>query len=136
MKKIFFLSVAVTLICSLANATIRRVGFFGPSVSGVDYSTLQAAHDAANAGDTIMMMPGAIMSASISKALIIIGPGYYLDPTNTSYPGNAGLQATVNSTTPGNLSLNSGASNTQIIGCSINLISTQAAGVHYKFSLS
>ena len=37
MKKFLLFSVAATLICSLSFATIRRVGFFGPAVSGVDY---------------------------------------------------------------------------------------------------
>ena len=58
MKKFFILSVAATLICSLSFATIRRVGYFGPGVSGVDYASFAEAHTAASVGDTIMMMPG------------------------------------------------------------------------------
>lgn len=119
-KKLFLLSIAATLICSLSFATIRRVGFFGPAVSGVDYTTLQLAHDAATAGDTIMMQPGASMSCTITKGLVIIGPGYFLNPSDVTYPGNVGLQASLNSTSPGSLNFNTGSSNTQIIGCYIN----------------
>ena len=98
MKKFFLLIVAVLFIYSLSFATIRRVGFFGPALSGVDYATMQLAHDAAAAGDTIMMMPGAATNCTISKGLIIIGPGYFLNPADVSFPGNAGLQANTNST--------------------------------------
>jgi hypothetical protein len=87
MKKIFLFSLAATLICSLSFATIRRVGYFGSAVSGVDYSTFQLAHNASAAGDTIMMFPGSDFSQStMSKRLVVIGPGYFLSQ-------NAGLQA-------------------------------------------
>jgi len=120
MKKLFLLSVAAMFICSLSFATIRRVGFFGPAVSGVDYSSLQLAHDASAAGDTIMMIPGASTVCSITKGLVIIGPGFFLNPADATFPGNAGLQANINSTASlGPISFGAGSSNTQIIGCSI-----------------
>ena len=48
-------------------------------------------------GDTIYLEPSvtdySASSISLAKRLVVIGPGYYLDPTNTTVPGNAGLQA-------------------------------------------
>jgi hypothetical protein len=118
MKKNFLLSVVATFICSMSFAKILRVGFFGPAVSGVDYSTFQLAHDASNAGDTIMMMPGSKFgSATMIKRLVVIGPGYFLSQ-------NAALQAnplgmdTTNATeiTIGNQT----ASNSIFIGCTLS----------------
>ena len=130
MKKFFLLIVAVLFIYSLSFATIRRVGFFGPAVSGVDYADLQQAHDAASAGDTIMMMPGSSVNATLSKGLIIIGPGYFLDPANVSNPGNAGLQTNTNSTaTGGGITFNAGSSNTQIIGCAFDRLNFNIASL-------
>jgi hypothetical protein len=135
MKKFFLLSVAATLICSLSFATIRRVGFFGPAVSGVDYTTLQLAHNAASAGDTIMMMPGSEIGGNVSKTLVIIGPGYFLNPADVSFPGNAGLQANSNSNannfnfSSAELHFKTGSSNTQVIGCITPSVSFDDAGL-------
>jgi len=129
MKKLFLLSVAAMFICSLSFATIRRVGFFGPAVSGVDYSTLQLAHDASAIGDTIMMMPGAATNCSMTKGLVIIGPGYFLNPSDATYPGNTGLQANSNSTASGYITFSLGSSNAQIIGCSFSSITFGADGL-------
>lgn len=114
MKKFSFFAAALLLLSVFANANIRRVGFFGTPVSGVDYSTLQLAHDAAASGDTIMMMPGSTTSATFTKALVVVGPGYFLDPANTTTPGNAGLQVNPNSTNPGVITFNTGSSNSQV----------------------
>jgi hypothetical protein len=88
MKKIILFLLSVILINAFSKAAIRRVGFFGPALIGVDYSDFQAAHDASGTGDTIMMMPGTLFSSgnTLSKKLVIIGPGYFLNQ-------NAGLQA-------------------------------------------
>lgn len=49
------------------------------------------------AGDTIYVEPSANDYANggaiLNKKLVIIGPGYFLDPGNTTSPGNGGLQA-------------------------------------------
>jgi hypothetical protein len=131
MKKFFLVALIFTFFCSLSFAAIRRVGFFGPFVANVDYQTLQAAHDAANAGDTIMIMPGAYVSVNISKQLVIIGPGYLLDAS-----GNTGLQANTTSTNPGNgIQFDAGSSNTQVIGCQIGYTHLEGAdltGILFK----
>ena len=71
----------------LAKAAIRRVGYTGnvQPISGVDYVSFQAAHDASASGDTIQLYPSTSTlpqyTGTINKPLVIIGPGYY---TNTS----------------------------------------------------
>lgn len=102
-------------------ATVRRVGFFATPVPGVDYTTLQLAHDAAAAGDTIYMFPGAYMNCNVAKKLIIFGPGYFLNPADPTYPGNSGLQATTNTTTSNAFfSLNAGSNGTEVYGCNFD----------------
>jgi hypothetical protein len=60
------------------NATILRVS--NVSGSTAPYSTIQAACDAANPGDTIMVdgSPTSYGNITIAKRLVLIGPGYLL----------------------------------------------------------
>ena len=92
MKKLALLLVTVAFIFTTVDAKIRRVGFFGSPVSGTDYNTFAAAYTAAIAGDTILMFPSTAVSGTITKKLILIGPGNWLDPNSTP-KGNANLQA-------------------------------------------
>jgi hypothetical protein len=87
--KLFTLIALAAIVFSTqnANATIRRVGYFGTAISGVDYTDLQSAHDAALKGDTILVFPGN-WNATYTKKLVTIGYGYYL----TGAGSNAGLQ--------------------------------------------
>lgn len=78
MKKLFFLWVAATFINSLSFATIRRVGYKGPTISGVDYSDMQLAHDASSVGDTLMFYPGSYNMGLATKRLVYLGFGYFL----------------------------------------------------------
>ena len=59
-------------------ATIRRVD--GNTANGAPYTTIQAAIDAAVAGDTIQIVgaASAYAGANVNKQLVIIGPGYFL----------------------------------------------------------
>ena len=91
MKKLSFLLAAV-LIFTTVNAKIRRVGFFASPISGTDYTTFALAYTAASAGDTILMFPNTTLGGTLTKKLIILGPGNFLDP-NTTPKGNANLQA-------------------------------------------
>ncbi len=94
MKKSMLL-VAFAIVCLLsvinANAKIRRVGYFGPFISGTDYYSVQAANDAASAGDTLLIYPGNYGTAYINRRLIIIGYGYFVTGTGS----NPNLQAIV-----------------------------------------
>jgi len=129
MKKFLLLSVAATIICSISFATIRRVGYFGPALAGVDYSTFQEAHNAATAGDTIMMQPGSRFgSATMTKQLVVIGPGYFLSQ-------NAALQANplgMDSTSAELITIsNASANGSSFLGCTFtnNSISITGTGV-------
>ena len=72
--------VTLVALCAAmtANATILRVSNVNGSTA--PYSTIQAAHDAASAGDTIMVdgSDTAYEQTEISKKLVIIGPGFWL----------------------------------------------------------
>lgn len=100
MKKFLLLSVAATLISSLSFATIRRVGYAGTSLTGVDFQDFATAHDASSAGDTIQIY-GSASSGTITKQLVIIGFGYNFDV-------HPGLQA-IGTNEPSAASLNFGA---------------------------
>ena len=96
MKKLFAapLLFAILLFSNNANAHIWRVD----NNAGVntDYTTVQAAHDAATtlAGDTLHIEPSAngYGILTVTKPLVIIGNGYFLTGAN----GNLGLQANTN----------------------------------------
>ena len=93
MKKLSLLLLTVSFIFTTTNAKIRRVGFFGSPVSGTDFISFATAYTAAASGDTILMFPATTLNAIISKKLIIIGPGNWLDPNSSPAKGNANLQA-------------------------------------------
>lgn len=75
--KLFSLLLFTAIILKIqdADAKIRRVGFSGIPLTGTDYTTLQLAHDASAAGDSIYIFPGS-WSATMNKRLVIIGYGY------------------------------------------------------------
>lgn len=131
MKKFLLLFSAIVIYSTLLHATIRRVGFFLPAVTNVDYPNLQAAHDAASPGDTVLMLPGSSLSANISKPLVLIGPGYFLDTTSTTYPGNGGLQANpATNKTGGQLNFYAGSSGSTVEGCTIGTMSFVDSGLN------
>ncbi|MCW3091550.1 MAG: hypothetical protein JWP81_2619 [Ferruginibacter sp.] len=92
MKKFAFLLLPVLLMAFSSEAKIRRVGFFASPIAGTDYSTFALAYTAAGAGDTVLMFPNTTVSGTLSKKLIIIGAGNWLDPNSTP-KGNANQQA-------------------------------------------
>ena len=122
-KKFFFTSVLVSTMLLLyfsSSATIRRVGFFGIPLPGVDYATFALAQTASTAGDTILVFPVAASSSlvygNVDKKLIIIGTGNWLD--SSAVPkGNAGMQA-FSATTPiySTLAFRTGSSGSVIMG--------------------
>ena len=105
----------VVSCCNSAHAAIRRVGFFGPPLNGVDYTSFSLAQTASVAGDTIMMYPGVILSGNIDKRLIIIGPGSWLDPS-TNPKGNANMQAFTGTVTCQGVSFRTGSAGSVIMG--------------------
>jgi hypothetical protein len=81
------------LLFSATQAKILRVYYFGTPVSGIDFATPQAAHDAAANGDTIQIYPTTTTIVSsgydvtATKPLVWVGIGYFLGTG-----GNTGLQ--------------------------------------------
>jgi hypothetical protein len=75
-----YLAIVVTAILALnASSTIHRVD--NNPANNPDFTSLQEAHDAAAAGDTIYVS-GSVSNyggLDISKTLYIFGPGYFLD---------------------------------------------------------
>lgn len=87
MKKRSIILALLLIVLANANATIRRVGFTATvqAVNGLDYLNFQIAHDQSADGDTIQLYPsasGPTYSGTISKRLVITGPGYL---TNSYY---------------------------------------------------
>lgn len=78
-----------------ASAKIWRVNNNAGVVA--DFTAFNTAVAAAAAGDTIHLEPSAVSyttaSITLTKRVIVIGPGYFLDPASTTEPFNAGLQA-------------------------------------------
>ena len=75
------LLLAAISIAVAANARILRVS--NVSGSSAPYSTIEAAHDAASAGDTIMVdgsptRYGENYTITLTKKVVLIGPGYWL----------------------------------------------------------
>jgi hypothetical protein len=82
MKKTMLVLAAVA-IAAAANAKILRVS--NVTGSSAPYATIEAAHDAANSGDTIMVDASSTRytaassgNIDLTKRLVVIGPGYWL----------------------------------------------------------
>jgi hypothetical protein len=116
MKKFLLLLLISVMATAALNAKIRRVGFFGPFISGEDYSTFAAAYTAAAAGDTILIFPGVpALNQTFTKKLILIGTGDFLDPNSTP-KGNANMQAFAGVATVYNLIFSAGSEGSIVMG--------------------
>lgn len=95
-----------------ANATVRRVN--SAPGSSAPYSTIQAAHDAAVANDTLYLEASAFTYGSLtaSKKLVIIGSGYFLSQ-------NPQTQAINSSSTVTYMYFNAGSGGSKITGLTI-----------------
>lgn len=79
MKSAFVFCIAILLCYNFCSATIRRVGYPGVPVAGLDYADIASAQAASLAGDTIQIYGTIITPTTINKRLVIIGFGYNLD---------------------------------------------------------
>jgi hypothetical protein len=97
-----------------------------------DFTSLGAAINSTDVknGDTVYVEPSATKyagsGATLSKKLIIIGPGYFLDPAHATNPGNGGLQAVPQEAEVNYFYVAAGASGSKIMG--INLDGTYFRG--------
>lgn len=123
MKKTITLLTALSLFVLNAEANIWRVN----NNAGVD-ADFEDIDDALNSssvlsGDTLHIEPSNIDYASnvtLTKALVIIGPGYFLDPESSSEPYNPGLQADTRRAYINTLNIDVGAEGSKILGLSFN----------------
>lgn len=117
-----------------ASAKIWRVN----NNAGVaaDFTTFNAAATSGSvlAGDTIHLEASptsyGTSSFNLTKRLIVIGVGYFLDPANATTPGNAGLQATTNNSGIDFFRVQNGANGSRFIGV------TFTGGVYFNLSPS
>ncbi len=105
MKKTLLFLAAISMAVA-ANAKILRVS--NVSGSSAPYASIDAAHDAASAGDTIMVdgssekYGGSYAKYDITKKLVIIGPGYWLVKNDVVSEGaSSAYIATLNLKTAG-----------------------------------
>lgn len=115
MKKLLFFFCVCIFASMQLEAKIRRVGFFGIPISGTDYVSFIAAYNAAVANDTILMFPNTTLNGTLTKKLIIIGPGNWLDPTSTP-KGNANMQAFPGIATATSVIFNAGSEGSIVTG--------------------
>ena len=103
MKKIFFL-IATTLFVTAAQAKIWRVN----NIAGIvaNFSTAQAAHDGAAAGDTIHLEPSNTSYGDLTaiKRLCFVSTGQFV-------PNNPGFQQDIKMGFVGNVVVNNAAAN-------------------------
>lgn len=122
MKYISFL-LAFVFIASVSEARIWRIN----NKAGVnaDFTTF---YDAVNAstvvnGDSLYFEPSTAdygtNSITVAKRLVMIGPGYFIDPANTSYPANTGLQAATSDARIGFFRLAAGAAGSKFMGLTL-----------------
>jgi hypothetical protein len=123
LRKTFTLGILFTCACILsANAKIWRIN----NNAGVnaDFTTFPAAIASASVinGDTVHIEPSATdyTGVTLTKRLIIIGVGYFLDPANTTTPGNAGLQATTFNSTVSSIAFDAGSEGSKCLGISFS----------------
>ncbi|MES2518449.1 MAG: hypothetical protein V4585_10100 [Bacteroidota bacterium] len=118
---IFLLAIS----CSTFAQTIRRCNN-NPGVSGVNvYTTIQAAHDAAVAGDIIYVEPSVTDygSVDVRKRLTIIGNGYNIDK-NTNVPFEPRTSKIVT------ITFNNGSANSVITGVDLSGAGTNVNDVN------
>jgi hypothetical protein len=113
MKKLSILIAVVTIVSNAAFAKIWRVNN-NPGVNA-DFTTLQAAHNGAAAGDTIYLESSATSYGGLnsSKKLAIIGTGYFLGQ-------NQELQAFTLPSTVGQIVMSAGSSGSVLQGLNFN----------------
>lgn len=121
MRKITLLLTAIVAICINANARIWRVNNM-PGVTA-DFTTAQAAHDAASAGDTIHLEPSVNEYGSVtcSKKLVWLSIGYFL-------PENPGNQFSATTGAIGSIGFNGG-SEGSVFSVKTSSISINAANI-------
>lgn len=112
-KSTLLFCLAYLCLATVASAKIWRVN----NNAGVnaDFTTAQAAHDGAVAGDTIMFEPSATSYGNLTatKKVILIGPGYRVAENYPTY-------FTGNNAIIGSVTFNTGSQNSAVMGLGVN----------------
>jgi hypothetical protein len=120
MKTYHVLTLAILLQVSsaLMAQNIKRVD--GNVANGAPYTTIQAAVDAAVAGDTIHIVgaASAYAGATVTKQLVIIGPGYFLSENPQTQMNKSTARLT------GVISLKTGSAGSTVMGLYFDLTGT------------
>lgn len=122
--KYLSLLIAFMSITVISQAKIWRINNNAGVVA--DFTTFHAAVNSASvlAGDTLYFEPSATdystNSMTLNKRLIVIGPGYFLDPANTSNPGNADLQVDPRDARLPFIRMSSGANGSKFLGITLS----------------
>ena len=111
MKKLIIICFLIAVFSgNSVDAKILRVGYTGPKVTGVDFSDVNAAVNAAAADDTIQLYQNsAVGSAAVTKRLVFVGFGYRLEV-------NTGLQSVTSAANAVSLYFNPGSENSVVLG--------------------
>ncbi len=124
--KPLLLILSLTIVASVPSfSTIIRVN--NDTEVEADYTTIQDAHDAATAGDTIYVEPSASDYAGFtcSKQLVIIGGGWDL---SENYPDN--YKSSNDTRVFGQNNFNSGSEGSIVIGIFFDFSNTNYAALH------
>ncbi|NII25325.1 hypothetical protein HB364_09545 [Pseudoflavitalea sp. X16] len=122
--KYLSLLIAFMSITVISQAKIWRINNNAGVVA--DFTTFHAAVNSASvlAGDSLYFEPSATdyatNSMTLNKRLIVIGPGYFLDPANASIPGNAGLQVATKDARIPFIRMSSGANGSKFLGITLS----------------
>ncbi|HEX8329621.1 MAG TPA: hypothetical protein VF629_18940 [Hymenobacter sp.] len=121
----FFLILSFVALPVAQAQTVRRCNNSGLTTAGVNiYTTLQAAHDAASAGDIIYLEPTGISYGNLIcvRPLTIIGNGYFLGQ-------NPGLQLDTRESQTGTVTFANGSAGSRITGCVTGTLNIGASNV-------
>jgi hypothetical protein len=119
MKKIA--TIVFFLIASNGFASVLRVNnTLGASTPNI-YTTIQAAHNAASTGDTLLVEPSVMGYGNLvaTKKLVVFGNGYYLGPASSNF--NPGLQLSNNTSTLGSVKFDVGSEGSTMMGISMGV---------------
>ncbi|NOZ75492.1 MAG: hypothetical protein GXO90_09000 [FCB group bacterium] len=127
-RNYFIILIAMAIIWMPTQAAVLRVNNIPGT--GAAYTTLQAAHDAASAGDTLAIDASLTYgNLTVNKQLVIMGPGYFLGQ-------NPETQANISPAGVGIITLNSGSESTIITGLWIkSYITVNASNIIIKRNL-
>ncbi len=114
-------TILVVLLQFDGDAAVRRVGYWGPPLSGVDYATFALAQTASANGDTIYMFRGNYSIITVTKQLTIIGTGYLLDSLLTGASKGNSFQQTFKTPSNGFIIFDNGSNNSKIYGMEGNI---------------